>query len=162
MKKFKLYDYVLLNTELEEPGERGIHKGCRGVIVQYGEDKSLVLFFNKKDIGDYAFAWVKNNNLDFYGEHDKYFLDEFIAFLKTQDPAKKLSFSKTELQEYDYVELTVERKEYAEEGVHKGMRGTILNPEKIRGCWQVYFADETGADFAAVPVREEDLKLIKR
>ena len=80
MKKFKLYDYVLLNTELEEPGERGIHKGCRGVIVQYGEDKSLVLFFNKKDIGDYAFAWVKNNNLDFYGEHDKYFLDEFIAF----------------------------------------------------------------------------------
>ena len=42
------------------------------------------------------------------------------------------------------------------------MCGTILNPEKIRGCWQVYFSDETGADFAAVPVREEDLKLIKR
>lgn len=78
------------------------------------------------------------------------------------DPAKKLSFSKTELQEYDYVELMVERDEYADEGVHKGMRGTILNPEKIRGCWQVYFSDETGADFAAVPVREEDLKLIKR
>ena len=56
----------------------------------------------------------------------------------------------------------VEREEYADEGVHKGMCGTILNPEKIRGCWQVYFSDETGADFAAVPVREEDLKLIKR
>ena len=94
-----------------------------------------MLFFNKKDICDYAFAWVENNNLDFYGKHDEYFLDEFIAFLKTQDPAKKLSFSKTELQEYDYVELMVEREEYADEGVHKGMCGTILNPEKIRGCW---------------------------
>ena len=162
MKKFELYDYVLLNTELEELSGRGIHKGCRGAIAQYGEDKSLVLFFNKKDIGDYAFAWVSDEDLDYSGKYPEWLLTDFIKFIKTHDPAKKLSFSKTELQEYDYVELMVEREEYADEGVHKGMCGTILNPEKIRGCWQVYFSDETGADFAAVPVREEDLKLIKR
>ena len=162
MQKFEPYDEITLNKQIDELSKRGINKGCRGTIAEIGDKKNLVLFHNRADIGDYAFAWVENNNLDFYGKRDEYFLDEFIAFLKTRDPAKKLSFSKTELQEYDYVELMVEREEYADEGVHKGMRGTILNPEKIRGCWQVYFSDETGSDFVAVPVREEDLKLIKR
>ena len=162
MKKFELYDYVLLNTELEELSGRGIHKGCRGTIAEIGDKKNLVLFYNHANIGDYAFAWVADEDLDYSGKYPEWLLDDFIKFITMHDPAKKLSFSKTELQEYDYVELMVEREEYADEGVHKGMCGTILNPEKIRGCWQVYFSDETGADFAAEPVREEDLKLIKR
>ena len=162
MKKFELYDEITLNKQIDELSRRGINKGCRGTIAEIGDKKNLVLFYNHADFGDYAFAWVADEDLDYSGKYPEWLLNDFIKFIKTHDPAKKLSFSKTELQEYDFVELTVDRKEYADEGVHKGMCGTILNPEKIRGCWQVYFSDETGADFAAVPVREEDLKLIKR
>ena len=162
MKKFELYDEITLNKQIDGLSKRGINKGCRGTIAGIGDKKNLVLFYNHADIGDYAFAWVSDEDLDYSGKYPEWLLNDFIKFIKTHAPAKKLSFSKTELQEYDYVELMVEREEYADEGVHKGMCGTILNPEKIRGCWQVYFSDETGADFAAVPVREEDLKLIKR
>ena len=162
MQKFEPYDEITLNKQIDELSKCGINKGCRGTIAEIGDKKNLVLFHNRADIGDYAFAWVADEDLEYSGKYPEWLLDDFIKFITMHDPAKKLSFSKTELQEYDYVELMVERDEYADEGVHKGMRGTILNPEKIRGCWQVYFSDETGADFAAVPVREEDLKLIKR
>ena len=37
----------------------------------------------------------------------------------------------------DCVEVAVEKKEYAKEGVHKGMQGVIWEPECKDGCWMV-------------------------
>ncbi len=39
------------------------------------------------------------------------------------------------MKEYDIVEVTVEKEKYAKQGVHKGMRGTILDPRNIDGQW---------------------------
>jgi len=65
------------------------------------------------------------------------------------------------MKEYDFVEVIVEKEKYAKEGVHKGMRGTILDPRCINGQWLVYFADPiTHADTIGIPVKEEDLKII--
>ena len=65
------------------------------------------------------------------------------------------------MKEYSVVELKVEKEKYAKEGAHKGMRGIILDPRNIDGCWLVFFPDpDTGADGEGIAVKEEDLKLI--
>ncbi|MDE5991367.1 MAG: hypothetical protein K2O95_00645 [Clostridia bacterium] len=65
------------------------------------------------------------------------------------------------MKEYDYVEVIVEKEKYAKQGAHKGMRGIILDPRNIDGCWLVVFPDPiTLADEIWVPIKEEDLKLI--
>ncbi|MBQ9276489.1 MAG: hypothetical protein IJ226_02740 [Clostridia bacterium] len=66
------------------------------------------------------------------------------------------------MRELDYVEVTVEKEKYAKEGVHKGMRGTILDPRNIDGCWLVYFSDPvTHADTIGIPINEIDLKVVE-
>ena len=66
------------------------------------------------------------------------------------------------MREYDYVEVIVEKEKYAKEGVHKGMRGTILDPRNIEGCWLVYFSDPvTHADTIGIPIKEVDLKVVQ-
>ncbi|MDE5991365.1 MAG: hypothetical protein K2H36_07265 [Clostridia bacterium] len=65
------------------------------------------------------------------------------------------------MKEYDYVEVIVEKEKYAKQGAHKGMRGIILDPRNIDGCWLVVFPDPiTLADEIWVPIKEKDLKLI--
>lgn len=67
------------------------------------------------------------------------------------------------MKELNYVEVVVEKDAYAKEGVHKGMRGTILDPRCVDGRWLVYFSDPvTCADTIGIPILEEDLKLIKK
>ena len=65
------------------------------------------------------------------------------------------------MKEYDYVEVIVEKEKYAKQGVHKGMRGTILDPRNIDGMWLVFFENPiTFADDIGEAIKEEDLKLI--
>ena len=137
----ELYDDIDLNSEVPELAERDIHKGCHGTIVQLGKEKSLIIFYNPKDVGDYAFAWVENSRLSFISKMDDEMLKEFAERIVEFDPAKKLRFEETNLQEYDAVELIVEKPVYG---------------------WLVYFPDETGADTIGITVKEKDLKLVHR
>ena len=82
-------------------------------------------------------------------------LKEFAERIVEFDPAKKLCFEETKLQEYDSVELIAEKPVYAKCGAHKGMIGTILDPEKITGGWLVYFSDETGTEIRIGLQREK-------
>lgn len=62
----------------------------------------------------------------------------------------------------DNVEVIVEKEKYASDGVHKGMQGWITEPENVSGYWLVNFP-QCGEkdDIATIPVREEDLKVVK-
>lgn len=61
----------------------------------------------------------------------------------------------------DCVELTVEKNQYAKEGVHKGMQGVIWESEPKDGCWVVLFPQcGEKEDIADLYIQEEDLKLI--
>ena len=63
----------------------------------------------------------------------------------------------------DCVELTVERNEYAKEGVHKGMQGWICLDDNSFGTWLVNFPQYGEKDdIAEISIREEDLKLIPK
>lgn len=61
----------------------------------------------------------------------------------------------------DCVEVTVEKREYSKEGVHKGMQGWICEEQYRTGYWLTNFP-QCGAneDIATLGIREEDLKVI--
>lgn len=65
------------------------------------------------------------------------------------------------MKEMDCVEVIVEKEEYAEEGVHKGMQGWICYDAFCDGTWLVNFP-QCGEkdDIATLSIREEDMKLV--
>lgn len=65
------------------------------------------------------------------------------------------------MKEMDCVEVIVEKEEYAEEGVHKGMQGWICYDVFCDGTWLVNFP-QCGEkdDIATLSVREEDMKIV--
>ena len=58
----------------------------------------------------------------------------------------------------DYVEVVVEKEQYGEDGVHKGMQGWICLEENVGGYWLVNFP-QCGEkdDIATISVKEDDL-----
>lgn len=65
------------------------------------------------------------------------------------------------MKKYDRVKLTVEKEKYAKEVVHKGMDGWICDPRNIDGQWLVCFDDDEMFEIATLPIKEEDLELIR-
>ncbi len=67
------------------------------------------------------------------------------------------------MKELDCVEVVVEKKRYADEGVHKGMQGWICDERKIDGYWLVNFPQYGEKDdIAEINIKEEDLLLLPR
>ena len=65
------------------------------------------------------------------------------------------------MKEMDCVEVIVEKEEYAEEGVHKGMQGWICYDVFCDGTWLVNFPQYGEKDdIATLSVREEDMVLL--
>ena len=61
----------------------------------------------------------------------------------------------------DCVEVMVEKKSYAREGVHKGMQGWICLEDNSNGTWLVNFPQcGEKEDIAEISIKEEDLKPI--
>lgn len=61
----------------------------------------------------------------------------------------------------DCVEVVVEKKSYAQDGVHMGMQGWICLEQRTAGYWLVNFP-QCGEkdDIAEISIKEEDLKVI--
>ena len=61
----------------------------------------------------------------------------------------------------DCVEVIVEKKEYAQDGVHKGMQGWICLEDNSHGTWLVNFPQcAEKEDIAEISINEKDLKII--
>ncbi len=66
------------------------------------------------------------------------------------------------MQEYNHIELLVEKEKYAKEGIHKGMQGWICHPQRCSGTWLVCFPQCGGHDnIAEISVAEDDMKQIE-
>lgn len=160
--KLKIYDNVKLNTELEELTDKGIHKGCTGLILDIKADYCFVRFRNRKNVGDYACVNVNKMYLEFYRQEQEENIPNWERFKATGDLTKS-SFKPQKFLEYDLVELTVEKEKYAKFGVHKGMQGVVMENYCIDSEYYVIFTDEsTAEDIADLCVHEDDLILIKR
>ena len=65
------------------------------------------------------------------------------------------------MKELDCVEVTVEKKVYAREGVHIGMQGWICFDESTDGYWLVNFPQRADkCDIATISIHEDDMKEI--
>ena len=158
----KIYDNIKLNTELEDLSERGIHKGCNGIILDMKADICFVRFRNPENTGDYACVNVNKKYLDFWMKESHEYIVNWERF-KSSDKIKKDRFNPRKFYEYDLVEVTVEKEKYAKYGVHKGMQGVIMDPRCLYSEYYVIFTDKTTAeDIADIPVHEDDLILIRR
>lgn len=59
----KIYDFVELINSLEYLEEKGIFKESKGTIIKLENNIASVLFFNEKNMGDYAVANVNTKFL---------------------------------------------------------------------------------------------------
>ena len=64
----KIYDFVELISSLDYLKEKGIHKGSKGTIIKLKNNNAFVVFFNKKNMGDYAVNKVETKFLKSIGE----------------------------------------------------------------------------------------------
>ena len=61
----------------------------------------------------------------------------------------------------DCVEVIVEKRTYARDGVHLGMQGWICLEQRTEGYWLVNFPQcGEKEDIAEISIKEEDLKVI--
>ncbi len=65
------------------------------------------------------------------------------------------------MKEMDRIEIIVEKKEYANNGVHKGMRGWICDGECVNGYWLVNIPQMGWhTDIATISILETDMKTV--
>lgn len=161
----KKWDEVILNKELEDLAQRGIHKGYSGTIIESNAENCLIWFSNPKNYGEFAFAKVENkylvvNSIIHYNKKILCEMEEFIANVNME---KHTHLTECDVKEYDVVELIVEKPEYAIEGVHKGDRGCVISTYAIHNCWEIIFSERgTGKDIAQIGVAREDFKIIDK
>ena len=72
------------------------------------------------------------------------------------------SLSIINVEEYDKIELLVDKPEYNEEGVFKGMTGCVLEPYAINGKWAILFDNvgENADESVEILVSHQDFKVI--
>lgn len=155
----KIYDNVELKTELEELAAKGIHKGCTGLIFDIQADNCFVYFRNDKNYGDYACVNISKKYLDFWIEEPE---ENIINWERFKAGNKfKTEFKINPFNEFDWVEMLVEKEEYAEKGLHKGMLANVLFDYAIDDRLPVMYPDDNCCD-VEVSVLIDDIKLHKR
>lgn len=155
---------VILNEEIDELAQRGIHKGYTGTIAKLNGDICTIWFFNPNNRGEFAFADVHKKYLTpdkiVYPERLLLEMEEFFANVKMERYAH---LAECDVKEYDMVQLIVEKPQYAMEGVHKGAYGCVQFPYAIDGRWCILFsnAGENNNEEVELNVNREDFKIIE-
>lgn len=142
-----------------------IRENMRGIVVDWIENNVLILFFNPLNIGDYAIVNV--NARDLVVEKEKLpdkIQQEIMSKLDIILKKAKDSLKPTTINEYDMVELLVEKEAYSKYGIHKGARGFVMDNSAIQNYIEVDFSNvnELG-HFSGdcISVRIDDLKVVK-
>lgn len=155
---------VILNEEIEELAQKGIHKGYTGTIAKLNGDICTIWFFNPNNRGEFAFADVHKKYLIpdkiVYPERLLLEMEEFFANVKM---GRYTHLTECDVKEYDKVELLVEKSQYAFEGVHKGAHGCVWQSYAIDGKWGILFYNigENHDQEVELNVYREDFKIIE-
>ena len=161
----KIWDYVTLDKELKELGQKGIHRGYEGLVAKIEGEIYTVWFTNSKNKGELAWAKIHKENLSLNSniKLEKRLLEEIKEFIANAKIEKYTRLTECDVKEYDAVELIVEKPKYAIEGVHKGDRGCVISTYAIDNHWEIIFSERgTGKDIAQIGVAREDFKIIDK
>lgn len=160
----KKYDIVSLTNE-EPYKSYGIKRNTRGVVLECGCDYLSVLFFNPDNDGDYLIAKISVKDVITPDEKlPRVIIDELNAKLSDLKFSGKTRFKPSSIKAYDQVELCVEKPEYAEQGIHKGAVGCVMDDKAVHDYIEVDFSyvDENGEYSGdCIGVRISDLKKVK-
>ena len=162
MDKMKQFDWVVLVND-KPYLKNNLEKGCFGVILEINEQDYKICFFNEKNSGDTALVSVNKNdvkkdNYNLSPEVDKLLKENYKELLKDKDTLNIIP-----IQDYDVVEVMVEKERYAKAGVHKGEIGHVMDSRGSSNYILVdfpYVPEEYWGDVLSVDYR--DLKILKR
>ena len=122
----KEYDYVEVIVEKEKYAKQGVRKGMRGTILDSRKiDGMWLVFFENDPYG----TPIKEEDLKIIYEYEK-------------EP--------TEIQ----VEVIAEKGQYANQGIHKGMRGMIYDLTTVDDCFEVFFASDKSVTIARLDLKQ--------
>lgn len=158
------YDLVkLLNDTLYLINN--LKKNMHGIVVGGNSKFVDVLFFNPHNLGDYAIVNVNANDLIVEKEKLPDQIQKELSFkLNKILKNSKNTLVPVQINEYDEVELLVEKDIYTKHGIHKGDRGCVMDNEAVQDYIEVDFSgvDENGNFYGeCISVKMEDLKVIK-
>lgn len=160
----KIYDFVELINSLEYLEEKGIFKESKGTIIKLENNIAAVLFFNEKNMGDYAVANVNTKFLKTIGEFPTGELINLNNFIKNLDQEKHDKLKYPNIKEFDLVELLIEDEKYSKFGVHKGNKGCVISNYAIQNQVEVDFSwvDKNGNFYRdCIVVDVDDLKVLE-
>lgn len=160
----KIYDFVELINSLEYLEEKGIFKESKGTIIKLENNIASVLFFNEKNMGDYAVANVNTKFLKTIGEFPTGELINLNNFIKNLDQEKHDKLKYPNIKEFDLVELLIEDEKYSKFGVHKGNKGCVISNYAIQNQAEVDFSwvDKNGNFYGdCIVVDVDDLKVLE-
>ncbi len=158
----KKSDLVKLKNNNYE--SHNLTKDMHGIVIKTNYDNADVLFFNPHNVGDYAIVNIRKEDLE--SEKEKLPAELEKELLSESDALKsrvKSVLVPVVINEYDMVELLVEKERYAKFGVHKGDVGCVMDNNAIQNYIEVDFSgiDKNGNYYGdCISVKINDLKVI--
>ncbi len=146
----KRTDIVELLVDKDEYRAKGVQKGMRGRITDYGvpqENEKRKVFF-------------------VLGKTDNRFIVTAVDIpeddLKVADEWTYLNGEKVVLpfNEYARVVMTEEKEKYADDGVHKGFDGWICDPRRIENSRLICFDMVDFSPYPIISVKERDMEVL--
>ena len=158
----KQFDVVKLINE-KPYLKNNLSIGDSGVVLQIDNQFCIVRFVNLKNKFDYAVVKVNNSDVVL----DDYQLPQYIKDGYKEDLSELLKdkdiLNIVPMEDFDEVEVIVEKEEYAKAGVHKGEIGYVMDFTAVDNHLLVdfpYLPEEYWDDALCVDYR--DLKILKR
>lgn len=139
-------------------------KDMHGIVIKTNYDNADVLFFNPHNVGDYVIVNIRKEDLE--SEKEKLPAELEKELLSESDALKSRAKSvlvPVVINEYDMVELLVEKERYAKFGVHKGDVGRVMDNNAIQNYIEVDFSgiDKNGNYYGdCISVKINDLKVV--
>ncbi len=160
----KKLDLVKLNNS--KPYKlQNLIKDKHGIVVDINYEEADVLFFNPHNVVDYAIVKVNTTDLDLDKEKLPIEIEnELFSKLDALKIKAKNIIEPIAINEYDMVELLVEKESYAKYGIHKGDKGCVMDNNAVQNYIEVDFSgiDKDGNYYGdCISVKIDDLKVIK-
>ena len=117
------FDIVKLINDADYKNN-GLENDMHGIILDVVFDKSKVLFFDKKNLGDSIIVKIKNQDL--FLENEKFPEEYRQSLIEKANKTTSNKFEELKFKLYDRVELAVNDEKYISQGIFKGFQGCIM------------------------------------
>ena len=158
------YKIVKLKNLKEEHKKVGLDNGTLGLLLSEKKSQYLIMFFNNVNQGDYLISFINKEHLEITDmvlpEKLSSELEEYIQ-INADKIVNKTNFEEILFNEYDQVELIVDKEKYSKYGLRKGDKGIIASNKATKNKILVDFGKETEDFDGFISVDFEDIKKVE-